>query len=324
MYDNIFKKIEEKDYNTALNNILKPLFYLYLSYLITSFLINLLVYPATLLSFVSNNIEIYIILFAFYSLLFTRKLRNRNIISLIFSLYFLFTFIYDARTHLSNLVNNESSYSDGFLEIVFNFSNILISIILGVVYIISFSAIIAKMFFIVKALNTEKVSLIKIDFRNKIKQHKNLISLLPDFISFYLMYVILKNLYLLQEIIIYPNFDSFYNYNSIWIIFAILLLIANILIKRIMEIEKLSIESLLDYISSFLLIFLSLVAINGLLSNIDIMIRYKTNIYDAIILITVICITLITVIRFIYIFRKYSTNLSYFIHKHFSRFHISK
>lgn len=314
MYDNIFKKIEEKDYNTALKNILKPLFYLYLSYLVLSFLINLLVYPAMWLSLVLNNIEIYIILFAFYSLLFTRKLRNRNIISLILALCFLFIFIYDTRTNISNIVNNESLYSGGFLGIIFTFSEILIGIMLVAVYIISFSAIIAKMFFIVKALNPEKVSLIKIDFRNKIKEHKNLISLLPDFISFYLVYVILKNLYLLQEIIIHPNFNPFYN--SIWIIFTIFLLIANILIKRIMEIEKLSIESLDDYISSFLLIFFSLVAINGLLSNIDIIMSYKTNIYGAIILITMICIPLITVIRFIYIFRKYSRNISYFIHKH--------
>ena len=107
-----------------------------------------------------------------------------------------------------------------------------------------------------------------------------------------------------------------------------------------MEIEKLSIKSLLYYIISFLLIFLSLVAINGiifidrimmsyyglysidmmpysgLLYNLDTMMSYNYWLYDAIIL--------ITVIWFSYILKKYSRNISYFIHKHFSIFHISK
>lgn len=324
MYESIFKKIEEGYYEDALNNVLRPLFYIFLLYLATSFLIILILPHAMSLSWFSNNIELIIILLAFYSLRFSRDLTNHNIniISLIFALYFLYTFINYTATQLSNLLNPETLYSGGFLGIILNFSGILIGIISGAVYIISFSAIVAKMFFIVKALNPEKVSLIKIDFRNKIKEHKNLVSLLPDFISFYLVYLIVKNLYLLQEIIIHPNFNLFYD--SIWIIFTIFLLIANILIKRIMEIENLSIESLHNYIISFLLIFLSLVLINGLLSNIYIFMLYKTNIYDAIILITTIGITLITVIRFYYIFMKYSRNISNFIHKHVSRFHISK
>ncbi len=323
MYDNIFKNIEDGHYNHALKNILKPLFYLYSSYLVTSFLINLLLSPAMVLSWVSNNIELIIILFAFYSLVFPRRLRNLNIISLLLALYFLYAFIIDIITNLSNQVNNDILLSGGFLGIILIYSGILIEIISGVVFIISFSSIMVKMLFIVhKALNPKKVSLIKINFINKIKEHNNLVSLLPDFISFYIVYVIVKNQYLLQEIIIHPNFDLFYN--SIWIIFTIFLLIANILIKKIMEIENLSIESLHNYITSFLLLFFSLVAINVLLSNTDIMTLYKITINAAIILITIISIILITVIWFFYIFKKYSRNISYFIHKHLSRFHISK
>lgn len=339
MYDNIFKKIEEGYYDDALKNILKPLFYLYSLYLFTSFLLNLLLSPAMLLRWVSNNIEWFIILFAFYSLLFTRKLRNHNIISLLFALYILGIFINDIKTHLSNLY---SLFSGGFLEIIITYSSLLIYIILGVVYIISFSSIMVKLFSIVlKALNPENVSLIKINFRNKIKEYNYLISLLPDFISFYLVYVILKNLYMLQEIIhVNLNPYSYYSYSILWIIFAFFLLIVNILIKRIMEIEKLSIKSLLYYIISFLLIFLSLVAIDGimfiegimmsyyglyniemmpyygLLYNMDTMMSYNYWLYDAIIL--------ITVVWYCYIFIIYSKNISYFIHKHFSRFRISK
>jgi len=290
MYVNIFKKIEDGDYDTALKNILKPLFYLYSLYLFTSFLIILLFSPAEMLSWISSNIEWFIILFAFYSLLFTRKLRNHNIISLLFALYFLGTFIHDITTNFSNKFNNESLFRDGFFGIIITYSSMLIAFISGAVFILSFLSIIVKLFFIVK-----------IDFRNKIKECENLIWLLPDFISFYLAYVILTNYYYLQEII-HANFNPY----NIWIIFTFFLLIANILIKRIIEIEKQTIRSLYYYIISFILLYLSLFVING--------IRFT---------VINLSIFLITVIWFYYIFIIYSRNISSFIHKHFSRFHIS-
>src|SRR5659263_607281 len=199
-------------------------------YTVTFFLINILLSPALSLIWVLTNIELFIILFAFYSLLFTKELRNHNVISLLLALYFLYKFINNITTELPNTENFESFFIGGFFGIILNISRILMNIILGVVYIISFSSIMVKMFFIItKALNPEKKCLIKINFRNKIKEHKNLINLLPDFISFYLVYGILKNPFLLQGIFLNIN-----RYN-IFIIFTFFLLIANILIKRIME-----------------------------------------------------------------------------------------
>ena len=68
-------------------------------------------------------------------------------------------------------------------------------------------------------------SLIKLNFRNKIEEFKKLIGFLPDFISFYLVYVIIKNVYWL--LIYYEK----------WIGSVIVLFIANILITKIMEIR---------------------------------------------------------------------------------------
>lgn len=299
IYNKIFKEIEGRNYDVALKNILKPLFYLYSLYLVTSFIIDYLFSNATLfttvLRWISNNIELLIIISAFHSLIFTRKkLRNYNYISLLFALYFLGTYISGVKYIINDDEIGEILLTGGFLVIIPIFCVMLIGIILWVAYVISFLAIVLKMLYDIKP---KIESLIKFNLRNKIEEFKKLISFLPDFISFYLVYVIIKNLYWL--LIYYEK----------WIGSVIFLFIANILITRIMEIETFSIKSLLNYIISFLLLFLSLVAINESEFIYKIMGSYGKGNY----IYTVIsydywlqgAIILITVTWFFYIFKKY-------------------
>ncbi|MCK4798449.1 MAG: hypothetical protein KAT05_13800 [Spirochaetes bacterium] len=299
IYNKIFKEIEERNYDVALKNILKPLFYLYSLYLVTSFIIDYLFSNATLfttvLMWISNNIELLIIISAFHSLIFARKkLRNYNYISLLFALYFLGTHIYGVKYIITNDNIDEILLMGGFLVIIPIFCEILLGIILWVAYVISFLAIVLKMLYDIKP---KIESLIKLNFRNKIEEFKKLIGFLPDFISFYLVYVIIKNVYWL--LIYYEK----------WIGSVIVLFIANILITKIMEIETFSIKSLLNYIISLLLLFLSLVAINESKFVYEIMGSYNRGNY----IYTMISydywlqgtIILITVAWFFYIFKKY-------------------